>query len=373
MGEWRKCNLGEHAVFTQGLQVPIEEQSIIPFDGSIRFIRIVDFTKNDKGEIRYIKYPGDRYLVHEDDLVMIRYGSQTAGKIAKGFYGIIANNTFKITPNEYFDKIFLYYYLTQKSIYNFFRDSQSSSTMPAITFSMIGNLKIVMPPLPEQKAIASVLSSLDDKIDLLHRQNKTLEAMAETLFRQWFVEDARDDWEEVTLGEVADIKAGGDKPKHFSKRKTERYNIPIYSNGIDNEGLYGYTDSARIQAESITVSARGTIGFVCLRQEPYVPIVRLISIIPNDNFISSKYLYLWAKSQDIMGTGTTQQQLTVPDFSRTSFIIPPLEKMKKFTNYVDTFFVKMKFNETQISTLEKLRDTLLPKLMSGEVRVEYEH
>ena len=229
----------------------------------------------------------------------------------------------------------------------------------------------MLPPLPEQKAIASVLSSLDDKIDLLHRQNITLEAMAETLFRQWFIEEADDSWEEKVLGEIADIKAGGDKPKVFSEIKTDKCNIPIYSNGINNEGLYGYTNSAKIKTESITISARGTIGYVCLRQEPYVPIVRLISIVSNENFVSCKYLYLWAKSQNISGTGTTQQQLTVPDLSSSNLILPPLEIINEFTNLVNPLFTKILINKSQIHSLEKLRDTLLPKFMSGEVRVKY--
>jgi len=261
----------------------------------------------------------------------------------------------------------LYNLIAQKE--ELLSQSEIGATRRAITKGMIEKFIINLPPLPEQHAIASVLSSLDDKIDLLHRQNLTLEQMAETLFRQWFIEDAKEDWETKQLGEIADIKAGGDKPKVYSKMKTDLCNIPIYSNGINNEGLYGYTDIAKIDVESITISARGTIGYVCLRQEPYVPIVRLISIIPNENFISSEFLYLWAKIQNISGTGTTQQQLTVPDFSRTTLIVPPLEEMNEFTNYVNTFFIKIEFNQTQIRTLEKMRDTLLPKLMSGDIKV----
>lgn len=100
MNKWYEYKLGELTTYSQGIQIPIEEQKEEPFDDSIRFIRIVDFTKSSIGEIRYIKNPGNRYIVNEDDLVMIRYGSQTAGKIARGFYGAIANNTFKISVDE---------------------------------------------------------------------------------------------------------------------------------------------------------------------------------------------------------------------------------------------------------------------------------
>jgi type I restriction enzyme, S subunit len=266
---------------------------------------------------------------------------------------------------------FLYYFLTNDETVNFLDviAEGSTSAYPSLKPSDIENLDITLPPLTTQKAIAEVLSSLDDKIDLLHRQNKTLEQMAETLFRQRFVEEAGEDWEEKFLGDITDIKAGGDRPNIYSKIKTERCKVPIYSNGVDKEGLFGFTDTARIFDECITISARGTIGFVCLRHEPFVPIVRLISIVPNENFLSSKYLYFWAKSQIISGTGTTQEQLTVPDFSRTTIILPPYDKMKAFTNHINILFSQIKLNQAQIITLSTLRDTLLPKLMSGEVQL----
>ena len=132
----------------------------------------------------------------------------------------------------------------------------------------------------------------------------------------------RNEWVHCELGDITLITAGGDRPSKYTNKKTIECHVPIYSNGIDNEGLYGYTNVAKIHEESITISARGTIGYVCLRLEPYVPIVRLISIIPNKKELSAKYLYLWALTQNITGTGTTQQQLTVPIFRKTPISIP---------------------------------------------------
>jgi type I restriction enzyme S subunit len=169
------------------------------------------------------------------------------------------------------------------------------------------------------------------------------------------------------LGEVSNLIAGGDKPKEFSETDSEQFNVPIYSNGISNEGLYGYTMKPRILDESITVSARGTIGFVCLRFKPYVPIVRLISVIPNKEILTAKYLYFWFLTQNISGTGTTQQQLTVPDFGRFEVLIPSLDVVNKFTSIVDILFLKIQENKIQIQTLTQTRDALLPKLMSGKI------
>lgn len=163
--------------------------------------------------------------------------------------------------------------------------------------------------------------------------------------------------------------AGGDKPKVVSPVRTDKCPYPIYSNGLSDEGLYGYTDTPKIFDESVTVSARGTIGFVCLRHVPYVPIVRLVTLIPNTEIVSAKYLYLWLKQLHITGTGTTQQQLTVPDFQKTEILVPTMETVTLFTTTTEPFFEKMWANQLENERLSQLRDTLLPKLMSGELDV----
>ena len=98
-------------------------------------------------------------------------------------------------------------------------------------------------------------------------------------------------WEIKKLGEVAiKLFAGGDKPKVFSEHPTDALNIPVYANGVSLDGLVGYTDKAIVDKESITISARGTIGYCCVRKIPFVPIVRLITIIPTEN-IKTEFLY----------------------------------------------------------------------------------
>ena len=155
-----------------------------------------------------------------------------------------------------------------------------------------------------------------------------------------------------------------------TNKKTSECSIPIYSNGIEKEGLYGYTNVARIFENAITISARGTIGFVCLRTEPYVPIVRLISVVPMYENLSVYFLYLWAVNLNISGTGTTQQQLTVPDFRKTKIIIPHQDLLMKFNSVITPIFNCIKQNKEENDKLVSLRDTLLPKLMSGELSVE---
>lgn len=201
--------------------------------------------------------------------------------------------------------------------------------------SFIQEQDISIPDIKTQQKIVSILSSIDEKIETNKRINDNLEEQAKALFKSWFVDFDRNEWVHCELGDITLITAGGDRPSKYTNKKTIECHVPIYSNGIDNEGLYGYTNVAKIHEESITISARGTIGYVCLRLEPYVPIVRLISIIPNKKELSAKYLYLWALTQNITGTGTTQQQLTVPIFRKTPISIPSDTKLKQFNSIAD--------------------------------------
>jgi len=205
--------------------------------------------------------------------------------------------------------------------------------------------------------------------------NNNLEQQAQAIFKSWFIDlepfsnRKPSDWSVSTLGNVSIMGAGGDKPQNVSPIKTDLYKYPIYSNGLSNEGLYGFTDKPKISEESVTVSARGTIGFVCLRHIPYVPIVRLVTLTPKTEIISAKYLYLWLKQLHITGTGTTQQQLTVPYFQKTEILVPSQEIVTLFTTTVDPIFEKIWANQNENEKLSSLRDTLLPKLMSGELDV----
>lgn len=288
----------------------------------------------------------------------------------------IAQNIVSLRVNSLVcDSNFLYYVLrdpvTRKRLLNL----DIGGVQPSIKVPHLLELDILLPPLLEQKKISAILSSLDDKIELNNKINENLERQAQAIFRSWFLDYLPFNsikpthWKFCTLGETTKMSAGGDKPKGISNIKSTEYPYPIYSNGLDNEGLYGYTNEAKIFAESVTVSARGTIGFVCLRHIPYVPIVRLVTLIPNENLISAKYLYLYLKQLHISGTGTTQQQLTVPDFRKTEILIPDKITMDKFTNLMSPMFNQIWANEEENIKLASLRDSLLPKLMSGEIEL----
>ena len=275
-----------------------------------------------------------------------------------------------IRAKENTDSKYLYYLLSQQAFFDDVMSGAKECKMPRGDKKQIMQWPVNIPAIDVQKKVVAILSSLDNKIRLNRRINDNLEEQAKALFKSWFVDFDRNEWVHCELGDITLITAGGDRPSKYTNKKTIECHVPIYSNGIDNEGLYGYTNVAKIHEESITISARGTIGYVCLRLEPYVPIVRLISIIPNKKELSAKYLYLWALTQNITGTGTTQQQLTVPIFRKTPISIPSDTKLKQFNSIADPLFSQIESNKKENIKLSTLRDTLLPKLMSGELSVE---
>ena len=271
---------------------------------------------------------------------------------------------------------YLYYLLKTPSFKKDVKDNYGSgSAIPRIILKDFKRMKVEYPSIEKQRQIVSILHDLDAKIFNNQKVNDNLEQQAKELFRAWFVEfipfggTMPSDWHFRTLGESTEMSAGGDKPKILSSIQTEKCTCPVYSNGLSDEGLYGYTDAPKIKDESVTVSARGTIGFVCLRHIPYVPIVRLVTLIPLRKLMSAKYLYLYLKQCDISGTGTTQQQLTVPDFRKTEILIPSKDVMDQFTKTVTPLFDTIWSNQEQNRKLASLRDILLPKLMSGELNV----
>ncbi len=178
-----------------------------------------------------------------------------------------------------------------------------------------------------------------------------------------------DGWEVKELSDIAVIKAGGDKPKLVSAEATPECCIPIYSNGIKNYGIYGYTDKAKISQPSITISARGTIGVSFLRISPFVPIIRLIVVTPKKQ-VYLKYLDEYLKSTTFENSGSVQRQLTAPQVSKQKIILPYDNLLKIFNSCTLDSVKKIELIKKENSKLVSLRDWLLPMLMNGQVTIK---
>lgn len=238
----------------------------------------------------------------------------------------------------------------------------------------------------EQTAIASVLSSLDDKIDLLHRQNATLEKMAETLFRQWFVEEAKEDWKEVSLFKAIELVGGGTPKTSLSKYwdgnvkwlsggdiANNHKNFVVSSEkSITELGLKN--SSAKLLPKfSTVISARGTVGKYCMLSEPMAYSQSNYGILPKyKNCFFFTYLLVAYSVDELQSAayGSVFDTITTNTFKGITITLPKETHIIWFEETVKPYFFKILANRTQIRTLTALRDTLLPKLMSGEVRVE---
>ncbi|WP_447722675.1 restriction endonuclease subunit S [Edwardsiella tarda] len=258
--------------------------------------------------------------------------------------------------------------------------------------------KLLIPRLANRKQELSVgdfYLCLSKKIELNNRINAELEAMAKTLYDYWFVQfDFPDDngkpyktsggkmeynatlkreipvgWKIKKISEIALVKAGGDKPSNCVNFRSDEYSTPIFSNGISSEGLYGYTDIAVVNKPSITVSARGTIGYSVLRLKPFFPIIRLLVLTPyQDNAL--KFLEETIKRFSFENSGSVQQQLTVPQISEMSVLYPIEQLLNIYTKRIWPLIKKMELIKEQNSELQQLRDWLLPLLMNGQVTVK---
>ena len=263
--------------------------------------------------------------------------------------------------------------------------------------TLISNFEIPALPLPEQKAIASILSSLDDKIDLLHRQNKTLEAMAETLFRQWFVEEAENDWETRRLGDVAVVQNGFAFSSKDYVVHQDGY-LEVFKMGhIKPGGGLRFSPKADyvprsqklerwvLQQDDIVMAmtdmkdSMGILGHPAMIDisNKYVLNQRVARIYleNSNNLITNYFLYLQLNTEDAIAflqskaNSGVQVNLSTEAIKSLSLIIPPKEVQNQALKSIEPIFKKILLNRKSIKELETLRDTLLPKLMSGEVRV----
>lgn len=171
-------------------------------------------------------------------------------------------------------------------------------------------------------------------------------------------------WQWVRLTSISKkIFAGGDKPKLFSKNMTNECQIPIYANGITNNGLYGYTNVATVSEKSITISARGTIGFSIIREKPFVPIVRLLVIQPS-YYINFEYLNLVFTALFEQGLGSSINQLTVPMITTKFIPLPPLAEQKRIVKKIQELFALIDVIEKNKKELRELKTALKNKMLS---------
>ena len=385
---WKECKLGEHVLINS---LSIDKN--YPYK-EIEYLDTGSITNGKIESLQYLKLDEApsraKRIVKDSDIVlsMVRPIQRHYGYLRNTKPNTVVSTGFVVlTSKESVDPYFLYSFLTQNDITEYLDvvAEGSTSAYPAFTPDVVENLLITLPPLPEQRAIAGVLSSLDDKIDLLHRQNKTLEGMAETLWRKMFVEEADPGWKKGKLGDFGEFKNG----INYSRNENgdNEYSILNVRDIVECK----YVNAGNF--EKISINKKKAIPYLLKKGD--IVIVRsaspgesLIVLEEIDNLIYSgfsirlrcynkihslflfQFLQSYKKEMDIFSEGTTLKNINQEILNSIELIIPVEDAAKEFNERVVSIYNKILLNQGQIRTLSRTQDILLPKLMSGEVKVK---
>ena len=392
MSEWKEYKLGELTVDgkgSYGIAAPAVDYDAEKYT----YLRITDI--NDDGTLNKngLKSVNDKnaskYLLQQNDIVFARTGASVGrsyfyderdGELV--YAGFLIK--YSIDPAKVNPKI-LKFYTHSQAYYDWIQTVDNGATRGNINAQTYASMPIILPERQEQDKIVSILTSLDDKIDLLRRENATLEAMAETLFRQWFVVEAKEEWEEGKLGDILSVKGGttpstkepsywdGDIAWTSPRDVTTLNGLYLFDTEkkITQKGLEQIS-SGLLPEGTLLMSSRAPVGVLAFAEIPLAINQGYIAIL-DDKGYSKEFIYLWLKTNmDLVhsySNGSTFMEISKSAFKSLDLSMPPQSEVEEFVGKVKPYFEKIRSNEIQIQTLILTRDGLLPRLMGGEIRV----
>ena len=277
-----------------------------------------------------------------------------------------AYQVFYITDEEKLNPYYLLLWFKRPEFDRYARFKSHGSAHEFFTWEEMCNVMLPVPPIEEQRRIVSEYQTVERRIANNEALIQKLEETAQAIYHHTFVEGIDEEnlpegWRKGKLGEIVLFKVGGDRPAVYSETLTNDCTVPIYSNGINKKGLYGYTNKAVVKDDSFTISARGNVGTCFLRRKPYCGIVRLISVIPcKSNLLY--YLYFYLSSMNLQGDGSAQSQITVPQLEDEDVIIPNSTTLTKFQDEMTVVTNYIENTECENSHLRTLLSLLTSKL-----------
>lgn len=391
MGEWKEYKLGEIGEIITG-KTP-SSKNPEEWGDEMLFITPTDYKNYHKYASvsdRKLSLIGiDRFnnkILPPLTLLVTCIGSDMGKVVISSDYCVTNQQINSIIPNtKEFDCDFLYYKLID--LYETLRIYGGDGTaVPIVNKTDFEKIAIEIPnDKKEQKEIADILSSLDDKIDLLNRQNTTLEAMADTLFRHYFIDNAKEDWEEGVLVDIASHQKKSVSPKQKPSTLFYHYSIPSYDNGKEPSLDLGID----IQSSKYVVN-NNCILFSKLNPHKDKRIWLITDYIMENSICSTEfqiikpnniyllyYIYGWLSysenynelSSGVGGTSGSHQRISPSTIFSFKCQLVDDSDLKEYYYKVKSLFDKQTTNQQQIQTLIRLRDTLLPKLMSNEIKL----
>lgn len=382
MMNWEKKKLGEICGFVRG-----------PFGGSLKknIFKPHGFAVYEQQHAIYDQFEDIRYFIDENkfnemkrfelnpgDLIMSCSG--TMGKIAivpeNILKGIINQALLKLTPSKQISTVFLKLWMQSENFQESLKEYSGGTAIQNVaSVAILKQIEIPLPPLPEQQHIVSILDEVFAAIAKAKANAEQNLKNAKELFESYLQGVFENgDWERKTIEMVCDeIFAGGDAPKNnYSLEPNENHNIPIYANAVKDRGLYGYTDFARVTKACVTIAARGSgTGHTELRNESFLPIVRLIVCIPDNKQISTEFLKYTIDNLVIQRSGSAIPQLTVPMIKDYWIPVPPVEEQKEIIEKAENLRAETQKLEAlyqqKIADLEELKKSILQKAFAGEL------
>ena len=395
MSEWKEYMLGEIADVQTGPfgsqlhqsdYVDVGIPSIMPVNIGNRMEistdKIVFITEEDAKRLA-------RYRVREGDIVYSRRGDvEKCAYINKQENGwLCGTGCLRIRiDSKLANSKFVAYYLSTEDIKSWISNNAVGTTMPNLNSSILQQVPLSLPSLDEQRRIASILTSLDDKIDLLRRENATLEQMAETLFRQWFVVEANEEWEEETVADFAQHCKESINPQKHPNMVFQHYSIPAFDSGkvpTIETGEYIQSNKYLVPTNCLLFSKlnphKDKRVWLMLDDVPENAICSTeFQIVKPNNPDYLYFLYRWLTNKEnydeiasgVGGTSGSHQRIDPK--SIFSFTCPNVDSntIRNYNTKVEPLFYKIRNNQKQIQTLIQTRDGLLPRLMGGEVKMK---
>jgi len=394
MSEWQEVELSNHIDLISGYAFKSKDFLDHQEQGTLPVIKIKNVANGDVNleNVVFHKYSDSlsNFLLSKGDVLIAMTGNhpqaqtQVVGSVSKyklDLNGLLNQRVGKIIPIGSTNLDFVYYFFKDKDTHRYLANESSGSANQAnISKATIIGIKTDFPEPDEQKAIAEILSSLDDKIDLLRRQNKTLEQMAETLFRQWFVEEAGEDWEEKPLSSIANFLNGLACQKFPPKNEVEK--LPVLKIKQLRNGFSDDSDWCTTEVKPEYIVKNGDVIF-SWSASLMVKIWDGEKCILNQHLfkVSSEdfpkwFYYLWSKHHldafvSISSShATTMGHIKRGDLDDAMVLAPSPEEIQELSEIFTPLIDKIISNNKRLKNLVSLRDTLLPKLMNGEARID---
>ena len=365
MSEWKEYKLGEIAEILDFKRIPLSSMERANKKGQYPYYGasgIIDYLDD------YI-FEGEHVLISEDG-ENLRSRQTPIAFLADGKFWV--NNHAHIVKSDYIHNRLICYYFANLDLNPYI----TGAVQPKLSQNTLNRIPLFLPEsLDDRREIVSILSSLDDKMDLLNRENATLEAMAETLFRQWFIEEAKEDWEEVEFGEAINVYDSRRKPLSKMERDKMKNGKPLYPYYGAAE-IMDYIDSYLFDGEYILMGEDGTV-----KTDDGYPILQYATgkFWPNNHahVLQAKdpynncFIWNYLKTTNIENivTGAVQPKINQANMLSLSFYKYPTDLVNKYNQVTADWWKKEMANKEQIETLIKQRDMLLPKLMSNEITI----